>query len=208
MNVRGSNLHFPALKIWHCAGKIQLRSVSNYILHLFRRVILYAPFFFSSRLFSLCTSLLLKLLSSLEQQHPPTPKAEEEIFETTFTFTQWFEKRLRMIKKSEYARRFLWMQKWGKKIIKEKKCSLYRKISGSNAIHRGKKRSLSHSIVCAYVSVNVVTKACRDRERDSAHYAQWWCVFSMACIQQLFNVTTLCMEMCAVCTRVWNGREG
>lgn len=107
MNVRGRNLHFSALKIWHCAGKIQLRGVSNYILHLFRRVILYAPLFFSSRLFSLCTSLLLKLLSSLEQQHPPTPKAEEEIFETTFTFTQWFEKRLKMIKKSEYARRFL-----------------------------------------------------------------------------------------------------
>lgn len=64
---------------------------------------------------------MLKLLSSLEQhqQHPPTPKAE-----TTFTFTQWFEKKIENDKKkeSEYAQRFLHECKNGeKKIIKEKK---------------------------------------------------------------------------------------
>lgn len=69
----------------------------------------------------------------------------------------------------------------------------------------GKTQFITLKGVCLCASASVLKHKKINREKIPTMHRGGDVLFSIACIQQLFNVTTLCVKMLK---RMWNGKDG
>lgn len=161
--------------------------------YLFRRVIFfYHPLFTLTDCFHYLHHCCWNCFHHLNKTASSDPKSRKKLLGTAFTFTQWFEKKLKMMKKNQNMLNVFYKCKNEKKrnYKKGKNICIYRKISGSNAIHRGK-NAVYHTQRCVFVCVC----ECFETQKRPTMHRGGDVLFSIACIQQLFNVTTLCVDV-------------